>query len=151
MQRNEYVLKNMFGSFFLAAGASYATALSDLIAFISLLPYMRENSRIFCLHRPEKICSIQQYHKCFSIGIPMLISAFLAPVLFYTMNTLIIDKLGADGMYIFTVFFQINSLCLLVLSGSNTAILSRVCKNINHKYMNGVNCIYLNYHRQGNK
>ena len=29
------------------AGASYATALSDLIAFISLLPYMRENSRIF--------------------------------------------------------------------------------------------------------
>ena len=147
MQRNEYVLKNMFGSFFLAAGASYATALSDLIAFISLLPYMRENSRIFCLHRPEKICSIQQYHECFSIGIPMLISAFLAPVLFYTMNTLIIDKLGADGMYIFTVFFQINSLCLLVLSGSNTAILSRVCKNINHKYMNGVNCIYLNFYR----
>jgi hypothetical protein len=28
------------------------------------------------------------------------------------------------------------------------AILSRVCKNISHKYMNGINCIYLNYHRQ---
>ena len=83
---------------------------------------MRENSLIFCLHRPEKVCSIKQYRECFSIGIPMLISAFLAPVLFYTMNTLIIDKLGADGMYIFTVFFQINNLCLLVLSGSNTAI-----------------------------
>ena len=27
------------------------------------------------------------------------------------------------------------------------AILSRVCKNINHKYMNGINCIYLNYKR----
>jgi len=27
------------------------------------------------------------------------------------------------------------------------AILSRVCKNINHKYMNGVNCIYLNFNR----
>ena len=27
------------------------------------------------------------------------------------------------------------------------AILSRVCKNINHKYMNGINCIYLNYSR----
>ena len=27
------------------------------------------------------------------------------------------------------------------------AILSRVCKNINHKYMNGINCIYLNYNR----
>ena len=100
----------------------YATASGDLIAFISLLPYMRENSHIFCLHRPEKICSIQQYRECFSIGIPMLISAVLAPVLFYTMNTLIIDKLGADGMYIFTVLFQINGLSLLVLSGSNTAI-----------------------------
>ena len=52
----------------------------------------------------------------------MLISALLAPLLFYTMNTLIIDKLGADGMYIFAVFSQINGLCLLVLSGSNTAI-----------------------------
>lgn len=41
------------------AGASYATALGDLIAFTSLLPYMHENSRIFCLHRPEKICSIK--------------------------------------------------------------------------------------------
>ena len=28
------------------------------------------------------------------------------------------------------------------------AILSRVCKNINHKYMNGINCIYLNYNRK---
>ena len=27
------------------------------------------------------------------------------------------------------------------------AILSRVCKQINHKYMNGINCIYLNYSR----
>ena len=31
------------------------------------------------------------------------------------------------------------------------AVLSKVCKNISHKYMNGINCIYLNYHRQGNK
>ena len=104
------------------AGASYATASGDLIAFISLLPYMCDNSRIFCLHRPEKVCSVKMYRECFSIGVPMLISALLAPLLFYTMNTLIIDKLGADSMYIFTVFFQINGLCLLVLSGSNTAI-----------------------------
>ena len=27
------------------------------------------------------------------------------------------------------------------------AILSRLCKNIDHKYMNGINCIYLNYSR----
>ena len=32
-------------------------------------------------------------------------------------------------------------------SNLRMAILSRVCKNINHKYMNGVNCIYLNYNR----
>ena len=30
------------------------------------------------------------------------------------------------------------------------AILSRVCKNISHKYMNGINCIYLNYYHHGN-
>ena len=27
------------------------------------------------------------------------------------------------------------------------AILSRLCKNINHKYMNGINCIYMNFCR----
>jgi hypothetical protein len=31
------------------------------------------------------------------------------------------------------------------------AILSRVCKNIDHKYMNGINCIYLNYNRSEGK
>ena len=104
------------------AGASYASALGDLIAFGSLLPYMWHNSRLFALHRPEKICTLRQYHECFSIGIPILISALLAPVLLYTTNTLIVDKLGADSMYIYTVYFQINNICLLALSGTNTAI-----------------------------
>ena len=28
------------------------------------------------------------------------------------------------------------------------AILTRLCDDITHKYMNGINCIYLNYQRQ---
>jgi len=104
------------------AGASYATAISNLLAFTSLVGYMRKNNHIFCLHRPEKICSIKQYRECFSIGVPMLLSALLGPALAFTMNSLVVDKLGADGMYIFTVYFQINTICMLALSGSNTAI-----------------------------
>ena len=38
------------------------------------------------------------------------------------MNSLVVGKLGADGMYIFTIYFQVNSFCMLALSGSNTAI-----------------------------
>ena len=104
------------------AGASYASGLSNLLAFTSLVGYMRKNSKIFRLRRPEKICSIKQYRECFSIGLPMLISALLAPALAFTMNSLVIGKLGADGMYFFTIFFQINGICMLALSGSNTAI-----------------------------
>ena len=104
------------------AGASYASALSNLLAFTSLVGYMRKNSKIFRLRRPEKICSIKQYRECFSIGLPMLISALLAPALAFTMNSLVVDKLGADGMYLFTVYFQVNGICMLALSGSNTAI-----------------------------
>ena len=103
-------------------GASFASALANMCAFTSLIGYMRKNSKIFRLHRPEKICSLQQYRECFSIGIPMLISALLGPALAFTMNSLVVDKLGADGMYIFTVYFQINAICMLALSGSNTAI-----------------------------
>lgn len=104
------------------AGASYASGLSNLLAFTSLVGYMRKNSKIFRLRRPEKICSIKQYRECFSIGLPMLISALLAPALAYTLNSLVIGKLGADGMYFFTVYFQVNGICMLALSGSNTAI-----------------------------
>ena len=104
------------------AGASYASGLSNLLAFTSLTGYLRKNSKIFRLRRPEKICSIKQYRECFSIGLPMLISALLAPALAFTMNSLVVDKLGADGMYLFTVYFQVNGICMLALSGSNTAI-----------------------------
>ena len=104
------------------AGASYASGLSNLLAFTSLVGYMRKNSKIFRLRRPEKICSIKQYRECFSIGLPMLISALLAPALAFTMNSLVVGKLGADGMYIFTIYFQVNGICMLALSGSNTAI-----------------------------
>ena len=104
------------------AGASYASGLSNLLAFTSLTGYLRKNSKIFRLRRPEKICSIKQYRECFSIGLPMLISALLSPALAFTMNSLVIGKLGADGMYLFTVYFQVNGICMLALSGSNTAI-----------------------------
>ena len=104
------------------AGAAYATAIGNLLAFTSLTGYMRKNSKIFGLKHPEKICSIKQYRECFSIGLPMLISAFLAPAIAFTMNSLVVDKLGADGMYLFTVYFQISGICMLALSGSNTAI-----------------------------
>lgn len=104
------------------AGASYASGLSNLLAFTSLTGYLRKNSKIFRLRRPEKICSIKQYRECFSIGLPMLISALLTPALAFTMNSLVVDKLGADGMYLFTVYFQVNGICMLALSGSNTAI-----------------------------
>lgn len=104
------------------AGASLASGLSNLLAFTSLIGYMRKNDRIFRLHRPEKICSIKQYRECLVIGLPMFLSSLLAPAMSFTMNSLVVNKLGADGMYIFTVYFQINGICMLALSGSNNAI-----------------------------
>ena len=104
------------------AGASLATGISNLLAFTSLLGYLRKNSKIFRLRLPAKICSIKQYRECFSIGLPMLISALFMPAMSFTMNSLVVNKLGADGMYIFTIYFQINAICMLALSGSNTAI-----------------------------
>ena len=32
-------------------------------------------------------------------------------------------------------------------SNLRRATMTRVCQDINHKYMNGINCIYLNYRR----
>ena len=104
------------------AGASFATAAANLLAFYSLIGYMKKNSRIFRLHRPEKICTIKLYRECFVIGLPMLISALLGPAMGVALNSLIVGRLGADGMYIFTIIFQLTSICMLALVGSNTAI-----------------------------
>lgn len=105
-------------------GASYATAFSNLLAFTSLFDYMRKNSSIFHLQSPLKVCSIKQYRECFVIGMPMLLTALLGPVISYLMNSLVVDKLGADGMYAFTIYFQINNICMLVLAGTNAAIIN---------------------------
>ena len=32
-------------------------------------------------------------------------------------------------------------------SSLRRAVMARMCNDINHKYMNGINCIYLNYYR----
>ena len=85
-------------------GASYATALSNLLAFTSLVGYMRKNSRIFRLWRPDRICSAGLYRECFVIGLPMLFAALLGPVLAYVMNSVVVNRMGADGMYAFTIW-----------------------------------------------
>ena len=103
-------------------GASYATALSNLLAFTSLVGYMRKNSRIFRLWRPDRICSAGLYRECFVIGLPMLFAALLGPVLAYVMNSVVVNRMGADGMYAFTIYFQFNSICMLALAGTNNAI-----------------------------
>lgn len=96
--------------------------LSEMLEFDVVVDGLLQTLPLVPVDGTEKVCTVKMYRECFSIGIPMLISALLAPVLFYIVNTLVIERLGADGMYIFTVFFQINGLGLLVLSGSNTAI-----------------------------
>lgn len=103
-------------------GASYATALSNLLAFTSLVGYMRKNSRIFRLWRPDRICSAGLYRECFVIGLPMLFAALLGPVLAYVMNSVVVNRMGADGMYAFTIYFQFNSICMLALAGTSNAI-----------------------------
>ena len=104
------------------AGGSYATALSNVIAFSSLLGYMRKNSQIFHLQSPRKIFAFGLYRKCFVIGAPMLISALFTPVCAYIMNSLVVGKLGADGMFAFTVYFQINTISMLALTGTGMAV-----------------------------
>ena len=104
------------------AGGSYATALSNVIAFSSLLGYLRDNSHIFRLQPPQKVLSFGLYRECFVIGAPMLIAALFGPVSAYIMNSLVVSKLGADSMFAFTVYFQINVIAMLALAGTGTAI-----------------------------
>ena len=57
----------------------------------------------------------------FDMGLPgASVASGLCNLLAFT--SLVIGKLGADGMYFFTIYFQINGICMLALSGSNTAI-----------------------------
>lgn len=105
-------------------GASLATAFSTLLAFTSLLGYMRRHSDIFRLRLPSAVCSRDLYRRLFIIGSPMIIAVLLTPVCNYVMNTLVVKRLGADAMYIYTVYFQIIGICMLAMAGINGAIIS---------------------------
>ena len=106
------------------AGASLATTLSTLLAFTSLTKYITKHANIFKVRRPTEVCSIAMYKQMAVVGAPMMIAAVLDPVSTYLMNTLIVNRMGADGMYTFTVYFQTIGICMLVLAGTNSAIVS---------------------------
>lgn len=106
------------------AGASLATTLSMLLAFTSLTKYIVQHSNIFKVKWPTEVCSIALYKQMVVVGAPMMIAAVFDPVSTYLMNTLIVNRMGADGMYTFTVYFQTIGICMLILSGTNSAIVS---------------------------
>ena len=195
MQRNEYVLKNMFGSFFLASVMSSLMAQLGSITDSIILSHLvsPDALSVFRVWLPvESIVFLviglmsagasflstrgigaQNYDKvkpfvkaceldC-GIAARVAIEELVHEIVETnagrkpeeTFDVRIIDKetvftavLKSKGPLRNPIYkYTDDEVMNLDNNIMRRAVMSRMCNDINHKYMNGINCIYLNYHR----
>lgn len=103
-------------------GGSLASMISRIVGLLSLIRYIRSNSSIFKIRKFSKYFSLSTCRECIIIGTPMLIAGIAAPILTIIMNQIVLARLGADGFYTLTVYFEISGICLVALAGSANAI-----------------------------
>ena len=195
MQRNEYVLKNMFGSFFLASVMSSLMAqlgsITDSIILSHLVSpdalsvfrvWLPVESIVFLIiglmsagasFLSTRGIGAQNYDKvkpfvkaceldC-GISARVAIEELVHEIVETnacrkpeeTFDVRIIDKetvftavLKSKGPLRNPIYkYTDDEIMDLDRRDMRRAVMTRMCNDINHKYMNGINCIYLNYTR----
>ena len=195
MQRNEYVLKNMFGSFFLASVMSSLMAqlgsITDSIILSHLVSpdalsvfrvWLPVESIVFLIiglmsagasFLSTRGIGAQNYDKvkpfvkaceldC-GIAARVAIEELVHEIVETnacrkpeeTFDVRIIDKetvftavLKSKGPLRNPIYkYTDDEIMDLDRRDMRRAVMTRMCNDINHKYMNGINCIYLNYTR----
>ena len=195
MQRNEYVLKNMFGSFFLASVMSSLMAqlgsitdsiiLSHLVSpdalsvfrvwlpvesIVFLVIGLMSAGASFLSTRgigAQNYDKVKPFVKACELDCGIAARVAIEELVHEIMETnagrkpeetfdvRIIDKetvftavLKSKGPLRNPIYkYTDDEIMDLDRRDMRRAVMTRMCNDINHKYMNGINCIYLNYTR----
>lgn len=109
------------------AGAAWATLISDTFGFFMLLPYTTGHSCSFSLTSVKHYATEQR--ESLQEGFPLALGGIMTGVVVMITNQVVLEFEGTNGVFIFAVIFQIQSLCGMVAEG-----LSEICESIGGVY-----------------
>lgn len=119
-------------------GAAWATAVSGVINVVLYLPYFAGGRSSYCL----KNLSLKDgpiFKKIFIQGAGFNIFYIMTNLLLLLTNRLILNRLGSDGMLIYGVCTQIQSITFCVVVGMNMGGIAEITALSGEHDINGIN------------
>lgn len=104
-------------------GAALATVLSQVIGISLLIPhFFKKDASIHLINPFPKFISILKEN--LQQGTPFLVAGLVSSIVFFFINRIILNHLGADGIYYLSVCMQVMLIYAFVVNGAGDSILS---------------------------
>lgn len=105
------------------AGSAWATVIATSIGVVYLWSYLLSSHCTYSIH-PVRLFSMSCLKNNMLQGTPMIISNIVLMLMFATMNNIIQDKQGADGMFVFSICMNLLSIGMMLSGGIGSAVMS---------------------------
>ncbi|MBR1636543.1 MAG: polysaccharide biosynthesis C-terminal domain-containing protein [Bacteroidales bacterium] len=103
-------------------GAAAGTSAAALLGFLVMVPYLLREPRPYRLCRTGWAAFRRHFREILSRGTPAAMTGVSMIVLNLGLNTLVLNTLGADGMFTLSICMQLLMICMLVLTATGGTI-----------------------------
>ena len=103
-------------------GAAAGTSAAAVLGFLVMVPYLLREPRPYRLCWPEWSSAGKYFREILSRGTPAAMTGVSMIILNLGLNTLVLNKLGADGMFTLSICMQLLMICMLVLTATGGTI-----------------------------
>lgn len=97
------------------AGQAYATVISYILPVIAFIPYLANRNSRYSFRLADCRESWQMFCRNISGGLSYSMPFVVSCLMLFVLNSIVLDKLGSDGLYVWSVGYQIFSVGLLFM------------------------------------
>lgn len=105
-------------------GAAWASIVSLILSSSYLSFYFKRKDCLYHLDFPEIPVFKSMFSQSMGTGLPLGISLLASSVITMCLNALVLNATGSEGLFILSVGSQMLMICMLVLSGTSSAIMT---------------------------
>ena len=99
-------------------GAAAGTSAAAVLGFLVMVPYLLREPRPYRLCWPGWACFRSYFREILRRGTSAAMTGVSMIILNLGLNTLVLSKLGADGMFTLSICMQLLMICMLVLTAT---------------------------------
>lgn len=103
-------------------GAAAGTSAAAMLGFLVMVPYLLREPRPYRLSWPGRAHFFRHFREILSRGTPAAMTGVSMIILNLGLNTLVLNTLGADGMFTLSICMQLLMICMLVLTATGSTI-----------------------------